>query len=51
VLGLTSSAFLGALGVAAAIFGAIIAIVLHVVVLGPMILRQVLGTVDPTQLE
>jgi hypothetical protein len=51
VLGLTSSAFLGALGVAAAIFGAIIAIVLHVVVLGPMILRQVLGTADPTQLE
>lgn len=51
VVGLLSCAVLGAFGLAAAIVGAIVAIVLHVMVLGPMILRQVLGTADPTQLE
>jgi len=39
------------LGLAAGVAGAILAIVLHVMVIGPMILRQVLGTNDPRQLE
>ncbi len=39
------------LGLVAGIAGAIVAIVLHVMVIGPMILRQVLGTSDPRQLE
>ena len=50
-LGLVSCVALGLLGLIAAIAGAVISIVLHVTVLGPMILRQVLGTNDPTQLE
>lgn len=51
VLGLLSCVALGPLGLVIAIGGAIVAIVLHILVLGPMILRQVLGTDDPTQLE
>ena len=50
-LGLLSCIFLGALGLIAAIGGAIVAIVLHVTMLGSMILRQVTGTNDPTRLE
>lgn len=51
VLGLLSCLAFGALGLVNAIGGCIVAVVLHVTVLGPMILRQVLGTDDPTQLE
>lgn len=50
--GLSLILVLGAvLGLVAAVAGAIIAIVFHVMVIGPMILRQVLGTNDPRQLE
>jgi hypothetical protein len=52
VAGLSLTLVVGVvLGLAAGIGGAIVAIVLHVMVIGPMILRQVLGTSDPRQLE
>jgi hypothetical protein len=38
-------------GLIAGVAGAVVAIVFHVMVIGPMILRQVLGTNDPRQLE
>jgi len=38
-------------GIAAGIVGAVVAIILHVVVLGPMILKRALGTDDPRKLE
>ena len=50
VLGLLSCVFLGALGLIVAIGGAIVALVLHVMMLDSMILRQVTGTDDPTRL-
>ena len=49
-LGLASCIVLGIFGLLVAIAGAIVAIVVHVVSIGPMILRQVLGTNDPTRL-
>ena len=52
VAGLSLTLVLGAgLGLAAGVVGAVVAIVVHVMVIGPMILRQVLGTNDPRQLE
>lgn len=38
-------------GLAGGVVGAVLAIVLHVTVLGPMVLRRVLGTEDPRQLQ
>lgn len=52
VAGLSLTLVLGiVLGRVAGVAGAIVAIVFHVMVIGPMILRQVLGTDDPRQLE
>ena len=52
VAGLSLTLVVGVvLGLVAGVAGAIVAIVLHVMVIGPMILRQVLGTSDPRQLE
>jgi hypothetical protein len=51
-VGLSLTLVLGiVLGLIAGVVGAIVALVLHVMVIGPMILRQVLGTNDPRQLE
>jgi len=49
-LGLASCIVLGIFGLIVAIAGAIVSIVVHVMSIGPMILRQVLGTNDPTRL-
>jgi len=52
LFGLSMTLVLGiVLGLVAGVAGAIVALVLHVTVIGPMILRQVLGTKDPRQLE
>lgn len=50
LIGLASCLVLGVYGLIAAVAAPIFTIVLHVMLIGPMILRQVLGTNDPTQL-